>query len=229
MVSFRTWVVISASALLLAMPGCARDAIKGAPELAQSIRISATFAERLEPDVFYFFVFNFSNAFDPQASLRPEPNVSGPDRGRNWEMYIVFHHYGGFSGPTWQARAKRPGEGAFWVDEVALSLQQQFYFISASASGTTITIELDPLELVGPDNSTPSRFILDIMTADTGIDKDTNPDDIGLVYDWIDEVLVVPIEVGTRLLERELLYEEFDDSTIFVPGSDLVDWSVTVN
>ncbi len=229
MISFKTFLVLAVSGLLFLAPGCAKDALKGSPELAQNIKITAVFKDKLETDVFYFLVFNFTNANDPQESLRPEPNVSGLDRGKNWEMYIVFHHYAGFSGPTWQTRAKRPGEGNFWVDELANPLAQQFFFLNASAGGNSITVELDPLELVGPNNETPSRFILDIMTADAGIDKETNPDDLGIVYDWIDEVIVVPIEVGTRIVERELLYEEIDDSTIFIPGSDLVDYTITVN
>lgn len=229
MISARTILIIAVSGLLFLTPGCAKDALKGAPELAQNIKITAVFKDKLETDVFYFFVFNFTNANDPQESLRPEPNVSGIDRGKNWEMYIVFHHYAGFSGPTWQTRSKRPGDGAFWVDELANPLAQQFFFLNASAGGNSITVELDPLELVGPNNETPSRFILDIMTADAGIDKETNPDDLGIVYDWIDEVIVVPIEVGTRIVERELLYEEIDDSSIFIPGSNLVDYTITVN
>ena len=129
----------------------------------------------------------------------------------------------------WEVLRRVPGDSDYWVDEIPDPLVQQFFYLNASASGNTLTIELDPLELIDPNNQVPSKFILDIMTADTGIDKQTNPEDLGRVYDWLDDILVMNVEVGRKLEERDLLIEEFDDSTNLIQGSDLVYWTVEVN
>ncbi len=227
MLTLRTYLAFSVCALLVLTGSCARDSLKGAPQAAESIKITARF-DSLQDQLFYFFVFNFTNAASPSESKRPEPNVSGIDRGKNWELYIVYHHTGGNTGAVWEVLRRVPGDGNYWVDEIPEPLMQQFYYLNASATGNMLTIELDPLELVDPNNAVPSKFILDVMSADTGIDKQMNPEDRGLVYDWLDEILIVDIEVGRRVEERDLLIEEFDDSTNLIQGSDLIYWTVEV-
>ncbi|MCD6119968.1 hypothetical protein J7K50_09070 [bacterium] len=227
LIRFQTILVLSILILFLALSSCARDALKGAPQAAENIKITAKF-DSLVNEVYYFFVFNFTDAAAPSESLRPEPNVSGPDRGSNWEMYIVYHHTGGQTGAMWEVLSREPGDGDFWVDEIPEPLIQQFFYLSASASGNSITIELDPLELVDPNNNVPTSFILDIITANSGIDKQTNPEDLGEVFDWLDDIVVANIIVGEEVSETELLIEQFDDATNLITGSDLTYWRIEV-
>lgn len=227
MLTPRTYLALCVCALLLMTGSCAKDALKGSPQSAESIKITARF-DSLQDELYYFFVFNFTSAAAPTEAKRPEPNVSGEDRGKNWEMYVVYHHTGGNTGPMWEVLRRIPGDGDYWVDEIPDPLVQQFFYLNASASGNMLTLEIDPLELVDPTNTVPSRFILDVMTADTGIDKETNPEDLGIVYDWLDDILVVDIEVGRQIDEGDLLIEEFDDSTNLIQGSDLTFWTVEV-
>lgn len=226
---------LALAALVIVLSGCAKDALKGAPEEADRIRITATF-DKLNNQLYYFFVFNFSSAGNPTEENRPEHLVSGPDRGRNWEFYIVYHHFGGFGPATWEVLSKEQGDSETWIDELPQPLEQQLYFLDVTpgrggtSSGNKLTIELDPLELLDVNNVTPTKFLLDIMTSDTGVDKQTNPEDLGYVYDWLDEPVVVNIQVDEDLREKEFLIEDLDDSILFYEGggSDLIDWTVQV-
>jgi hypothetical protein len=227
MLRTRTIIALLLCTAILASASCAKDALKGAPQSVENIKITARF-DALKDELFYFFVFNFTNAAAPSEATRPEPNVSGVDRGKNWEMYVVYHHNGGYTGPVWEFLKREPGDGGYWVDEIPKQLVQQYFYINAAASGNTLTLEIDPLELTDPENQVPNKFILDIMTANTGIDKQTNPEDLGIVYDWLDDIVTLNIEVGAKVEERDLLIEQFDDSTNLIAGSDLVDWRIEV-
>jgi len=81
---------------------CARDksiTAGGEPSKAEAVEIVMRYT--LEGDLalqtqesnglFYFFIFNFSNSPKTDEDSRPQPLVSGDDRGANWERYVVFH------------------------------------------------------------------------------------------------------------------------------------------
>jgi hypothetical protein len=222
-------VLFFAAAGILAASSCAKDALKGTVQGVERININATF-DSLRPEVYYFIVLNFTTTTGVNDTNRPQHVISGTDRGENWDFYIVYHHYGIEGGPAaWETLWRRPGDPRYWMDEIPLQFNQQFFYLSASASSTGIQIALDPLELTAPDNSVPTRFVLDIMTADRGIDRETNSDDRGIVYDWLDDPVIVNIAVNERLNESELLIEQLDDSTNLPPGTDLVTWSVQVS
>ncbi|MDQ3023289.1 MAG: hypothetical protein M3R04_02710 [bacterium] len=82
--------------LALGMTSCARDVNKGQDleepfplqidllmDLAQDPTSSAN-------DNWYYFVFNFGT-LGPTEVTRPTDLIVGPDRGKNWEMYVAFH------------------------------------------------------------------------------------------------------------------------------------------
>src|SRR3990172_3363977 len=99
MLGLRTVIALLLCSVVLATGSCAKDALKGAPQAVESIKITARF-DALKDELYYFFVFNFTSAAAPSEATRPEPNVSGVDRGRNWEMYVIYHHNGGQTGPV---------------------------------------------------------------------------------------------------------------------------------
>jgi len=79
--------------IVLLFLSCARDkTAPGGPE-AQPVEIVLKYQLEadISPDLYYFFVFNFSNSPRTDEDSRPRPFVSGPDRGANWERYVVFH------------------------------------------------------------------------------------------------------------------------------------------
>lgn len=88
--------------LLLVLSSCARD--KAGPTGGEAkpvqITIRYTLEGNISSDLFYFFVFNFSNSPKRDESSRPQPYVSGPDRGKNWERYVVFHGASPTTSPT---------------------------------------------------------------------------------------------------------------------------------
>ncbi len=81
------------SLLGVAFYSCARDKTVAGEPAAKPVEIVLRYQTQADiaSDLFYFFVFNFSNAPSRNEDTRPFPYVSGPDRGRNWERYVAFN------------------------------------------------------------------------------------------------------------------------------------------
>ncbi len=94
--------IVGVTFLLLLFSACARD--KTTPETpgAKPVEILLTFQTRADfsASLYYFFVFNFSNAPKRDEDSRPWAFVSGPDRGKNWERYVVFNGNAPTTSPT---------------------------------------------------------------------------------------------------------------------------------
>ena len=94
----RRLVTILVFTAFLIGGGCARDANLGQPvegifpaEVKLFFRVRGT----LSDNDWYFFVFNFSAAPNESDTLAPFDKVSDKDRGRNWELYVLYHNVAG--------------------------------------------------------------------------------------------------------------------------------------
>lgn len=89
-------IVLAMLALLL-ITSCARDVTGELDEAPYPNEVTMVFKTKgnFTSDYFYFLVFNFSQAPEPPATsasaTTPSPTISGEDRGRNWELYVMYH------------------------------------------------------------------------------------------------------------------------------------------
>jgi hypothetical protein len=87
---------------MLLLPGasivttCAHDVNKGTnQEEPFPVQIDLLMDLEQDPSVagtenWYYFVFNFGT-LNPTEATRPFDLIVGPDRGKNWELYVAFH------------------------------------------------------------------------------------------------------------------------------------------
>src|ERR1700681_3268516 len=83
-----------ACAALLGMlsAACARDVNGANPVKPYPNQVILQFQTRdvLSPDLYYYFVFNFTET-STGVDQAPVDQVSGSDRGRNWQLYVMYH------------------------------------------------------------------------------------------------------------------------------------------
>jgi hypothetical protein len=226
----RRVLLLVACVSFLFFASCARDALIGKQVGARVITISYTVQEPVNSSFYYFFVFNFTNSPSTDDTLRPYHDISTTaDRGRNWEEYIIYSPATG----TWGTLKKQPGQvdtdTSKWTDTIPFLLQNQYFYIGASASGATITITLDATKFTDVNGALPKNFILDFMTATTPIYPPDNPDGLGTVLDW----LVTPeiVQVTPGFLDNNLRSPQhlLNKNHAQAPApANLTDWSVQV-
>jgi hypothetical protein len=89
-------IAIAALAVLLALVplACAHDVNGGATTTRYPAQVNIGFRTRgsFEDSTWYYMVFNFTAAPSIDDAHAPVDDVSGDTRGKNWEMYIGYHH-----------------------------------------------------------------------------------------------------------------------------------------
>jgi len=209
---------------------CARDALKNQPQLgARLITISFTVRENLDPTYYYFFLFNFTNSPSQDETLRPYHDISTTtDRGRNWEEYIIYSPSTGAWGTLKKQAGSVDTDTQKWTDTIPFNLQNQSFYVTATAYGSTLSITLDAQRFTDINGNVPPNFILDFMSADKPIYPPDNPGGNGRVYDW----LVTPeiVQVAPNFFENEQRKQYLiNKNHVQAPApADIVDWTVQV-
>ena len=119
----------------------------------------------------------------------------------------------------------------YWTDDLPKPLKNETWYRSVSITRNTFTVKLDPATFKNLAGEVPTSFLVDFMTSDTGIDYASNPDDYGIVYDWLLHPVVVKEEVGFETDEARLQLEQAPENTTNPPpdAGDITDWRVEVN
>ncbi|MCC7479827.1 hypothetical protein IT575_15415 [bacterium] len=138
-----------ALAAVFLLATCARDVtgdVDAEPEPVL-VRLGMRTQGNFEPDTWYYFVVNFSKYPTTTADTAPLPSISSEDRGRNWELYIMYHR-----------------------DE---TLGEQLVTLQRPRVPTQIGTGLEPVDAVAgnftPGDSTPAE--IDVMVACRGADR----------------------------------------------------------
>ncbi len=119
----------------------------------------------------------------------------------------------------------------YWTDDLPMPLKNETWYRSVTISRNTFTVRIDPATFKNITGTVPTSFMVDFMTADTGIDYGSNPDDYGIAYDWLLHPVVVTEEVGFETDEARLQLEQAPENTPNPPpdAGDITDWRVEVN
>jgi hypothetical protein len=118
----------------------------------------------------------------------------------------------------------------YWTDELPQPLKNQYWYRSVSVTRNTFTVRVDPLLFKDLNGQVPTSFLVDFMTASTGIDYVSNPDDYGIVFDWLLRPVVVQEQIGFETDESKLQLEQAPDNPVNPPpeSADIIDWHVVV-
>lgn len=88
--------------IILMLAGCARDVNDDldVTPYPTEVRLAFRTEGNFSPDVWYYMVFNFSQASSPPTTTVPVSGVPEPDlatdlRGMNWELYVMLHKIAG--------------------------------------------------------------------------------------------------------------------------------------
>ena len=176
--------------LILILPGisngCAWENIpEEGGEKDFRVRISMRVQGQIDPNLFYFFVFNFSG----NQSKKPKPDFEHEERGMYWQAYYMYGNprleghdfYRGVAGKTKDGRNRlslRPIPSNEMFEFVPTSVPKP----GSTPSGNTISLELD----FGKYEDVPSRINLNMMVSSLPFDRIDNPvDDLweAFVYD----------------------------------------------
>jgi hypothetical protein len=144
----------------------------------------------IDPNLFYFIVFNFSGL----AAQRPEPQFEDEKRGLYWDAYYLYGNPRNTGHDFYRAIAGTTKGGQNKLDLRPLRSKDMVEFVPAESwppryempSGNEIRLELDfgaPLdELIDPP---PTSINLNMMVASLPFDRVDNPDDEwdALIYD----------------------------------------------
>lgn len=119
----------------------------------------------------------------------------------------------------------------YWTDDLPTPLKNEIWYRSVSISRNSFTVRIDPATFKDIAGTVPTSFMVDFMTADTGIDYGSNPDDYGIAYDWLLHPVVVQETVGFETDEARLQLEQAPENTPNPPpdAADITDWRVEVN
>ena len=125
-------------------------------------------------------------------------------------------------------------EGAisYWTDEMPENINTVTWDQGITIGRNSITVRLDPVLFTDLTDTIPDDFLVDFMVFDTGIDITRNPDNEGVVYDYLLRPIVVKEIVGFEADEAEYQYEPQGNENVPVEppdAADIVDWRVEVN
>ena len=128
-------------------------------------------------------------------------------------------------------------EGAFrgavlyWTDEVPKSVANEPWFRGFRAGNNYLELRIDPLQFTDLLGNQPDDFLVDFLVATTGIDKLTNPEDLGDELDWLLRPIVVEVRLGFNTDERRSNLEDPANENTPIPPppeGNIVDWAVEV-
>jgi hypothetical protein len=170
----------------LLQSGCAWENLPEGDETEKDLRMTITFRVQgqLDPNLFYFIVFNFSG--DP--SKKPKPDFEDEERGLNWDAYYMYGN------PRLEGHDFYRGlgigqtkDGTPYLDLRPVQSKKLTEFVTTSYPpvktipvGNQIVLELD----FGKTKPPPS-VNMNMMVSSLPIDRVDNPDDgyDALVYD----------------------------------------------
>lgn len=116
----------------------------------------------------------------------------------------------------------------YWTDFNPQPLASTRWFVQSGSGvfGTQWVVTIDPNEFFDLTLETPDNFIVDFMTATTGIALDSNPDQLGEIREHLTTPVAVPMQVGFYTDEQALRLA----TTPTTPGTqDIISWTAEVN
>lgn len=225
-------------AVLLFSIACARDSLKKhQQEQSQPLemRIRLNFKGQIDPNQYYFIVFNIlAQSENNLPNEEPKPVVSGLDRARNWTDYIVYTNS---DGDVFDMFFKRKTNLSDLTPEQFNTIPSPLettsfnFFISKEVSGSSISVVIDLNRFLDRDGDGVrdiGGFLVNFFTATTGVDVVSNPSDLGLTYDALNEGLLVTADRGFNKNETNTR-KETPETELNPPASvDLASWSIEI-
>lgn len=117
----------------------------------------------------------------------------------------------------------------YWTDEVPEPLTGQEWYVSHTIGPNFIEITLDPgvfYDLARQPPDQDDGFNVIFMTGTTGIDLESNQDQLGEVRDYLDRAINIPMDVG--YFDDEQNTPLANTNVEPVPSEDIDDWRVEV-
>ena len=231
-----SYIYLSILILLAAlMTGCAWENIPEGPEVKPlRIRITMDVQGKIDPNVFYFFVFNFSG----DSKQMPKPEFEGDLRAKFWDAYYMYGNprltghdfYRGIGGKT--------KTGANRLDRRPTPSNYLTEFISTSSptpgapppSTNRIKLELD----FGVVDMTKYKSVnMNMMSSSLPLDRIDNPDDQydAFIYDnFLDNGVTLVLSSGkTDFNEQEYQKEQDENIGEHPPANaNIIDWRVLI-
>lgn len=121
---------------------------------------------------------------------------------------------------------------SYWTDEQPENINTVNWNMGITIGRNSFTIRLDPVLFTNLNGVIPDDFLVDFMVFDTGIDIYTNPDNQGIIYDYLLRPILVKEEVGFEADEAEYQYEPQGQENVTTDPpdeADIVNWRVEVN
>lgn len=174
--------------------GCARDMEKErqnnlgdqGPSTNQ-IYIQYNTQNDLSKELYYYIIIKTSDISATDTTKYPATVLTGNDRGKNWDYYLVFHAI-----PPYGIRGQIE-EWAYldrkltdttnsWLDTDPKNAGLASFITGINIGRRLIGITLNTKNLKTPDGKVPKQYAFSFMTATTGISSASNPDK-GVVLD----------------------------------------------
>ena len=131
---------------------------------------------------------------------------------------------------TGGADAKFHGANLYWTDEIPYSVGTENWVRGINIGRNYIEIRLDAQLFTDLNENVPEQFLVDFLTATTGVDKDSNPLDEGMELDWLLRPVMVMVQAGFDNDEERTNLANQDNTPEVPPEeADIVDWWVEVN
>ena len=121
------------------------------------------------------------------------------------------------------------GATPYWTDEQPYLLATEDWVREVNVGRNFIEVRLDAQLFTDPYGTVPERFLVDFLTATTGVDKESNPLDQGLELDWLLRPFLVSVQAGFNNDEERMNLETVENTPEPPPeAADIVDWWVEV-
>jgi len=163
--------------------GCAWENIEGEVEQNLRLRIEMQVQGTIDPNLFYFIVFNFSG----DANQKPVPDFEDDERGLYWDAYYMYGNPRGTGWDFYRALAGTAKDGNPRLDKRPTPSDYLFEFVPTSqpTPGTTPSGNKLILELDFGTMDTPAKVNMNMMVSSLPFDRVDNPDDPydALIYD----------------------------------------------
>jgi len=167
----------------------------------------------------------------------PWAGVSVDFNGDGNQDLAVANSYDGIDGNSvallrGTAAGTLEGVISHWTDELPENINTVNWDQGITIGRNSFSVRLDPVLFTDLNGAIPDDFLVDFMVFDTGIDIYTNPDNQGIVYDYLLKPIVVKETVGFEADEAEYQYEPQGQENVAVDPpdeADIVNWRVEVN
>jgi len=220
---------------LLFPAGCAWENIpEGNQEKPLRVRITMDVQGKIDANLFYFIVFNFSG----DTKQMPKPDFEGDERGKYWDAYYMYGNprltgndfYRGVAGKT------KSGENRLDKRPIPSAYMNEFVSTSSPTPGgpppSTSQIKLE-LDFGVVDMDKFKSINMNMMVSSLPFDRIDNPDDQydAFVYDnFEDNGVTLPLSGGKTDFNEEEYKKETQENIGEnpPPNANIIDWRLLI-